>query len=277
MYRIQTILTCILMILLFCNCKSKNDQKEIDKKIVLSTDQKIVKYPLDSTKYILDTVIQNIKLKEDTYSLYFYRDRFDEKKISYKKNEAPYIIESPVTVVMTNKLDSIVFKETYKAENEITKCMEYLAYSTITVNKSPNNIYLKFKYNDGAGTPNDWFNTFMITEKNGKLESKKIFVSSQFSLNALNTNENEIILLEGAWNPLEYEDRASNHKYTIIKYSFIDGEVRKKELGKTKFKYASSFDEKGADAILMDISLKEPNLLKGIKVNEFRDFNHSLN
>ena len=277
MYRIQTILTCILMTLLFCNCKSKNDQKEIDKKIVLSTDQKIVKYPLDSTKYILDTVIQNIKLKEDTYSLYFYRDRFDEKKISYKKNEAPYIIESPVTFVMTNKFDSVVFKETYKAENEITKCMEYLAYTTITVNKSPNNIYLKFKYNDGSGAPNDWFNTFIITEVNGKLQSKKLFTFGQLSLNAVNINDKETILLNGIWNFDENEIRDSPHRYKIIKYTTIDNKIIASEIGTTKFKYASSFDEKGADAILMDINLKEPNLLKGIKVNEFRDFNHSLN
>lgn len=266
MLRIQTIMPCILMALLLCNCKPK------DAKLTPE-----IKPPLDSAKFVLELTMQEIQLNKASYHVYFYRDRFDEKKISYKNEESPYLIESPVTVVMKNSKNEIVYKETFTSENEQTNCMEYLLYSTISVNKTPKNIYLKFKYNDGSGAPNDWFNTYIITEINGKLQSKKLFTSGQLSLNAVNVNDNETILLNGIWDMDGTESRDSPHRYKIVKYATADNKIIATEMGTTKFKYTGSFYEKGADDILLDINLKEPNLLKGIKVNEFRDFNHSLN
>jgi hypothetical protein len=255
-----------------CNSCKINENKTTN-----VNKQSILKSPLDSTYYLLDTTIKAVKLNEELYNLFIYRDRFNKSKNEFNKDKYPFLIESPVTIAITNSNDSLVFKETYRAENEITKCIEYVIYPVNSMNHISKNIFIKFKYNDGYGTPNDWFNTFMISKINGNLVSKKIFTSWQFSLSALNMNEKEIILLNGIWNNKENEDRASAHRYTIVKYSLNDDIISKKEIGKTSYKYASSFDNKGADDILGEIKLREPKLLMHININEYKDLNHSLN
>ena len=78
MKAIYTLLQFTLMTLLLSNCKSNND------KVVIGNipSPYALTYPFDSTKYLLDTTMRDIKLNNASYSVFIYRNRFDDKNMS---------------------------------------------------------------------------------------------------------------------------------------------------------------------------------------------------
>lgn len=239
-----------------CNAQNSNNSKS---------------YYSDTAIFKIDTIIKSVLIDGKEFSLKVLRDKFDEHLEKFIEDDEPYFTQSPMTVILTNNEDGkVVYLKKFDFEPNDYPYLTYSFYKGQAQNlNDKGRLYLVL--NKGYGGSGSQSIRYYINFKENKIYFFELFTSSgELSYIVYNKNDNEIIVLDGIWNMKENESHFANHRYTITKYSYRDNRFDKKVIGQTKFKYSSLDEDKPIGQILIDIKTKEPLLLKGINLTDYK-------
>ena len=228
-------------------------------------------YYSDTAIFKIDTTINNVLIDGKQFSLKVLRDKFDEHLDKFSEEDEPSFTQSPMTVILTNNADGkVVYLKKFDFVPDDYPYLTYSFYKGQAQNLNDNGrLYLML--NKGYGGSGSQSIRYYINFNENKINFSELFSSSgELSYIVYNKNDNEIIVLDGIWNMKENESHFANHRYTITKYAYRDNSFDKKVIGQTKFKYSSLDDDKPIAQILIDIKTKEPLLLKGINLNDYK-------
>lgn len=232
---------------------------------------KLKSYYADTAVFKIDTTINNVIIDGKVFLLTILRDKLDEHLIRFSDDDEPSFTESPMTIfISTIDNKKIVYNKKFAFDPDNYPYLNYSVYKGQSQQLGKNGkLYLTLNKSYGGSGSGDI--TYHIGFTNNKIIFSELFKSSgELSFILHHKNDNEIIVLDGIWNMKEAETHFSSHRYKIATYTFANNRFNKKELGQTRFKYAS-LDEAGTDAeILSEIKTKEPLLLKGISAADFR-------
>lgn len=205
----------------------------------------------DTTRYLIDTSINDVNIDNKHFSIDFLRDKFDKDSVGK--------IDMLSLVIRDIKTHDVIYYKKF-TENQ---------YNIFKVTDDSLNVkgklYLEVEFiGGGSGLSGDCYE---ITAYKNNIKIHPIYTFNELSLIYFN-GDNEIIVLDGIWdfdNKNEYH--FSNHRYLVTKYDYINGKFIPTKLGKTRFKYSSYNDGKYSKQILIGIKKKEPVLLKSINLN----------
>jgi hypothetical protein len=264
MIKINSLLLTVTLITIFASCKAQNSVN-------------IKNYYADTTLFKTDTTYNNVLIDGQQFSFKILRDKLNEHLEKFTENGEPNFEQSPMTVILTNNNDGkIIYIKKFDFEPDDYPSLSYSFYKGQSQHLNDNGkLYLML--NKGYGGSGSRSIRYYINFKDNKINFSDLFSSSgELSYIVYNKNDNEIIVLDGIWNMKENESHFANHRYTITKYTFDKKGFDKKEIGQTKFKYSSLGEDKPISQILVDIKTKEPLLLKGIQLADFKEIADSV-
>jgi len=224
-------------------------------------------YYSDTAIFKIDTIINNVLIDNNQFSLKVLRDKFDEHLDKFLEEDEPSFEQSPMTVILTNNANGkIAYLKKFDFQPNDYPYINYSFYKGQAQDLSDNG-RLYFMLNKSYGGSGSQSIRYYIYFNENKIYFSELFSSSgELSYIVYNKNDNEIIVLDGIWNMKENESHFANHRYIITKYTYHDGNFDKKVIGQTKFKYSSLDEDKPIGEILIDIKRKEPLLLKSINL-----------
>lgn len=254
MTKIISLFTLTLIIVL-ASCASQKSESKIS-------------FYSDTAIFKIDTSINNISIDGKPFSVKVLRDNFNEHLERFlDDNNNPTFIQSPITLVFTSQANNkIVYIKKFDFDPNDYPNLSYSFYKANTKDLTrEGKLYLVL--NKGYGGSGSQSTRYYINFQDNKVNFSNLFNSNgELSYILYNKNDNEIIVLNGVWNMKENESHFANHRYIITKYTFINNSFEKKEIGLTKFKYASLDEAKPILQILTDIQTKEPILFKELDV-----------
>ena len=247
----------LLLNIALMSCEAQNSDNPID-------------YYSNSTIFKVDTIIQDVLICGNKFSIKILRDQVDEQLNPFLEEDEPSFRQSPMTVIFINNTDGkVVYLKKFDSEPNDYPYLNYSFYKSQDQSLNTNGkLYLLLNKNfGGSGSIS---NRYLIDYKDNKICFSHLFESSgELTYILYNKNDNEIIVLDGIWNTKEDESHFANHRYKIKKYSYTDGRFLEIEIGKTKFKYSSLDENKSNLEILKDIKTKEPLLLIDLKLSNY--------
>ncbi|MBL0202169.1 MAG: hypothetical protein IPP81_19035 [Chitinophagaceae bacterium] len=258
MTKINSLLLTFSLITMFASCNAQNSDNAKS-------------YYSDTAIFKIDTTINNVLIDGKQFSVKVLRDKFDEHLERFTENDEPNFEQSPMTVILTNGNDGkIIYIKKFDFEPNDYPSLKYSFYKGQLQNLNDNGrLYLML--NKGYGGSGSQSIRYYINFNENKINFSELFTSSgELSYIVYNKNDNEIIVLDGIWNMKENETHFASHRYTITKYTYRNNGYDKKVIGQTKFKYSSLDEEKPIAEILIDIKTKEPLLLKGINLTDYK-------
>lgn len=226
----------------------------------------------DKAKYKTDTTINNVIIGGTEFSITVLRDKYDEHlKMFSEEPQTPDEYEfsqSPITVVITKSVDNHpLYIKRFDHEPDDYPYLNYTFYKgqQQRLNKSGK---LYFRISKGYGGSGSQCATYFIDFSRGQINLSTLFTSScELYYDVYSQNDKEILMLEGIWGT--DESHFENHRYTITKYTYEDGQFHKNEIGQTKLKYSSLDENKSISQILTEIKTREPSLLSNIVLSNF--------
>ena len=258
MIKINAPLFTFFLIISFASCKAQNYENSKG-------------YYFDTAIFKIDTTISDLLIDGKVFSLQVLRDKFNEHQEKFTENSEPNFEQSPMTVLLRSSSDKrTVYIKKFDFEPDDNPSLIYLFYKGQSQDLADKGrLYLML--NKGYGGSGSQSIRYYFSFDGSKINLNQLFSSSgELSYIVYNKNDNEIILLEGIWNMKENESHFVNHRYVITKYTYRENYFDKKIIGQTKFKYSSLDEDKPIGQILIDIKAKEPLLLKGINLNDYK-------
>jgi hypothetical protein len=230
----------------------------------VQNSKKIEAHYLDTSFFKVDTSINNVLIGEEQFNIRILRDKFDEHLERYSEKESDFSPNgfgaSPVTILFTDKNNNIVYQE--KFDNDYS-------YFGKGIGKKLNQAGRLYLYRlFSAGGSGYRLKNYFVFLQDGKLQIREMFETNELSYTVYNKNDNEILVVDGFMGV--DETHFADHRYKITKYTYQDNSFAEEEIGQTKFKYSSLDNDKPIAQILSEISTKEPSLLKGIELKDFK-------
>jgi hypothetical protein len=229
-------------------------------------------FRINSNQYRIDSVLNTVTIKEETFSIIILRDKYTEQMVPFKKDGMglkEYLPEqASITLLIANKANGEIrfFK---KFETELN---DYPFQSWQLTKGQGKRLDQKgklfFSLDKSYGGSGSMSTTYLIDLTEIGLEATKIFtVVGELSDFMVSKNDQELITISGIWNTQEKEQHFSPHRYQIQKYKMIDGKVKKYNLGTTFFKYPPIEDENSCEIIINKIASKEKAFSKMFLAN----------
>ena len=225
----------------------------------------------DTTIFKIDTAINNALIDGTQFTVQILRDKVDEHLETFSEDDEPFFSQSPITIILTNNSNGkVLYIKKFDYEPNDYPYINYSLYKGQGQNLSDNGkLYLML--NRGYGGSGSSSIRYLVEYKDGKINLTELFKSSgELTYIVYKKNDNEILVLDGIWNIKENETHFASHRYAITKYIYSNNSFDKKEIGQTKFKYSSLDEDKPISQILLEIKNKEPILLKGIILSEYK-------
>ncbi len=223
----------------------------------------------DTSIFNLDTSFKNVLIEGKKFDIKVFRDKLDEHLESYNKDEFSDKTESPITIILNKSEDGkIIYIKKFDFEPNDHPYLNYAFYKGQNQPLSePGRLY--FMLNKGYGGSGSGSIRYYINIDEGKVNLSNLFESSgELSYILYGKNDNQILVLNGIWNP-DDGGHFANHRYSLVLYRIRNKEFEKKEIGKTNYKYSSLDENKSAEQILSDIQKNEPTLLDDINISNF--------
>lgn len=258
MTRKNSIIVTLILITVLTSCKAQNADN-------------IESFYSDGKLFKIDTVINDILIDNKSFSLTVCRDKLNEHLERFTESEEPTFEQSPMTIVFKNSNDGkCVYIKKFDFEPNDYPYLNYSFYKSQGQTLKDNG-KLYFYLNKSYGGSGSRSNTYLIDFKGNQINFSQLFESSgELTYIVYNKNDNEIIVLDGIWNMKEGEGHFANHRYKIKTYTYENNSFTEKEIGQTKFKYSSLDENKPISQILSDIKAKEPILLNGINLSDYK-------
>ena len=238
--------------------------------LIVSCSEKSRAQPVFDNPQLLktDSLLQDLTIDNQKFTLQLLRNNYNEHLIAFTENSDPTLSQSPITLIVTKIGDNkpLYFKQFQSEPNDYPYVNYYFSKAPKRNLGSSGKLYFTINKSYGGSGSSD--NTYFVDYKDGHINLNFLFKSSgELAHTLLKKDDSQIILLEAIW--AKGESHYENHRYSIKKFDFKDGQFHESYLGQTKSKYRSSVEEEEVTEILKAIKLKEPLLLKSINVSDF--------
>jgi hypothetical protein len=224
-------------------------------------------FQIDTNQYRIDSVLNSVIIQDKSYTMIFIRDKYTEQMIPFKTSangKMEYLREqAPITLLLVDKSTGKIMYQK-KFENELND----FPYQNWLLIKGKDKkldqmgkLFLTIERSYGGSSSINY--TFIIDKSEVGITIQKVFsTSGELSDFMVSKNDQELILISGIWNTREKETHFSSHRYQIRKYKFINGQIKRIDLGITNFKYPPIDIENSCEAMIHQIREREKEFIK---------------